>query len=136
MAEPRKCDFLVRVRRRGSPVLELAASTPVQARRVVDRLVRRPEITDVCWMAHPALGAPVRLLGRYLADIPGIGDTRRVTHVFLLVPGEAVRAGDAVTARCGEPIRVDQMDIVGPGTGMPCFRCAARVPDAAERGRP
>lgn len=129
MAEPRKSDFLVRVRRRGSPVRVLAVATPEQARRVVDRLVTRPEIDEVCWMPHPALGAPVRLLGRYRADIPGIGDTRRVAHLFLLVPGAPISAGQPMTARCGEPIRSDQLDIVAPGKAMPCYRCAARLPD-------
>lgn len=129
MAEPRKSDFLVRVRRRGSPVRVLAVATPEQARRVVDRLVTRPEIDEVCWMPHPALGAPVRLLGRYRADIPGIGDTRRVAHLFLLLPGAPISAGQPMTARCGEPIRSDQLDIVAPGKAMPCYRCAARLPD-------
>lgn len=133
MAEPRKPDFLVRVRRRGSPVRELAVDAPERAWRMVDRLAARPEITEVCWMVRPGLGGPVRLCGRYRADIPGIGETRRVAHVFLLVPGEPIRSDEPMTARCGEPIRSDQLDIVGPGTGMPCYRCTARLPDVSAR---
>lgn len=129
MTEPPKNDFLVHVRRRGNPVRALAVAGPEQARRVVAQLAMRPEIDEVCWMAHPALGAPVRLLGRYRTDVPGIGHTRRVAHLFLLAPGAPIGANQLMTARCGEPIRSDQLDIVAPGVAMPCYRCAARLPD-------
>jgi hypothetical protein len=122
--------FLVRVRFRDGRVQDMAAARPEQATRAVARLALRPGVEEAHWMVHPDLGLPVPLAGRYAADVPGIGERRRVTHLFLIEPGVSIGPVDAVTAWCGEPIRLDQLEMLAEGTGMPCYRCRASLPDA------
>lgn len=121
--------FLVRVHLRDGRIRELPTAMPEQAQRTVVELDRRPEIAEVCWVAHPALELPVQLVGRYVAGIPGIGERQRVAHLFLLQPGVPIGAEDALTAWCDEPIRLDRLDILAPGRGMPCTWCLARLPN-------
>jgi len=41
----------------------------------------------------------------------------------------AALVGHVVTARCREPIRLDQLDILNRINGLPCYRCLAWLPD-------
>lgn len=132
MTEPRRpAPFLIRLWLRDGRVREVPSTDPTSAQRAVARLARRPELDAVCWMPHPALSGPVRLVGRYAADVPGIGCWPRVAHLFLLEPGARIGPHDPVTALCGEPIRADQLDILARDGGTPCYRCRARTPDRA-----
>lgn len=120
--------FLVHVQLRSGRIREIPAATPAQARRIVAELSLRAAVQHISWMPHPQLPMPVALSGRYVAGIPGIGDAKRVAHLFLLKPGVQIGPAEALTAWCGEPIRFDQLDILRPGDGTPCYRCRAELP--------
>jgi hypothetical protein len=120
--------FLIRIRLRDGRIREAPATSLGHARDAVARLAGRPGVDEVCWMAHPGLAGPVRLVGRYAAAVPGIGAWPRIAHLFLVAPGAPIGPDDPVTALCGEPIRADQLDIVAGDDATPCYRCRARIP--------
>lgn len=61
----------------------------------------------------------VLFLGRFK---PGrTRESRRVVHVFALAPQAA--HGTTLTARCGEIVPVDDLQVLPGLTGMPCEYC-------------
>jgi hypothetical protein len=61
----------------------------------------------------------VMLLGRVK---PGrIGESRRVVHVFVLA--SQAPHGAPLTARCGETVPADDLQVLPGLTGMPCEYC-------------
>ncbi|MFL6126086.1 hypothetical protein [Actinophytocola sp.] len=104
------------------------ASNAQLAHDAAAELRRRVPGIDISWMLVPDAPAPAEFCGRYL---PGneLAESLRVAHLFLLSPGVAVDEATVLTARCGEPIRADLLEIL-PGWvgGMPCNRCLALIP--------
>ena len=62
---------------------------------------------------------PVVLLGRLKPGL--IRETRRVVHVFLLVP--EARQATMLTSRCGERLPVTDLQWLPGLSGMPCEHC-------------
>ena len=76
-------------------------------------------VVDVAGKPRSDYSDQVILLGRLRA-----GKTReslRVVHVFALVPD--LLRNPVVTARCGEPLRANDMQWLPGLTGMPCEQC-------------
>lgn len=59
--------------------------------------------------------------------LPGtVGESRRVVHVFPLLPEEA--APERLTAYCGETFRPGELELLDRPVGMPCVSCLHRSP--------
>ena len=73
------------------------------------------------WLLSPTAAEPVTLIARRRFGL--VGESRRVSHLFELLPG--VPQGFRLEARCGSPLPITELewlDLHGHA-GMPCMGC-------------
>lgn len=74
-----------------------------------------------CWGLRSDYSVPLTLPLRHKAGV--VRESRRTVHLVRLLPGAA--HGAAVTALCGERLRILTVEALPVGTGMPCTGCLA-----------
>lgn len=71
------------------------------------------------WQVSSDYSGPVTVIARLKAGL--IRETRRIVHLFRLLPG--VPLGHTLTARCGETLPIADTEWLAVGRGMPCESC-------------
>lgn len=116
----------------------VAVGTPEEALAEIIRWCVADPIASGKWLLSPSSPEPVTVVARRRRGL--VGESRRVSHLFQLLPG--IPQGFHLTAHCGAPIPITELewlDLHGR-SGMPCMGClqslAQRLPELDEADGP